>query len=72
MRPYFDTNHLAGPLLLVVTIAWGAMELSQFSQGLEARKAPRPAHLVNIGDCPAHVGEHPLAGTGRAVLCSIG
>ncbi len=38
MKPYFDTNHLAGVLLLVVVLAWGAMELSQFSQGLEARK----------------------------------
>ena len=41
MKPYFDTNHLAGPLLLIVTIAWGAMELSQFSRGLEARKGTR-------------------------------
>jgi protein-S-isoprenylcysteine O-methyltransferase Ste14 len=38
MKPYFDTNHLAGLLLLVVVLAWGAMESSQFSQGLEARK----------------------------------
>ena len=38
MKPYFDTNHIAGPLLLVVALAWGAMELSQFSRGLEARK----------------------------------
>lgn len=38
MKPYFDTNHIAGPLLLIVTMAWGAMEVSQFSQGLEARK----------------------------------
>jgi protein-S-isoprenylcysteine O-methyltransferase Ste14 len=38
MKPYFETNHIAGPLLLVVALAWGAMELSQFSRGLEARK----------------------------------
>ena len=38
MKPDFDTNHLAGVLLLVVVLAWGAMEVSQFSQGLEARK----------------------------------
>ena len=38
MKPYFDTNHIAGPLLLIVTMAWGAMEVSQFSQGLEASK----------------------------------
>ncbi|MGC1756889.1 MAG: isoprenylcysteine carboxylmethyltransferase family protein [Trebonia sp.] len=38
MKPYFDTNHIAGLLLLVVVLAWGAMESSQFSQGLEARK----------------------------------
>jgi protein-S-isoprenylcysteine O-methyltransferase Ste14 len=38
MKPYFDTNHLAGPLLLIVTLAWGAMELSQRSQVLGARK----------------------------------
>ena len=35
MKPYFDTNHIAGPLLLIVTMAWGAMEVSQFSQGGE-------------------------------------
>ena len=38
MKPYFDTNHLAGPLLLIVTMAWGMMELSQRSQVLGARK----------------------------------
>jgi protein-S-isoprenylcysteine O-methyltransferase Ste14 len=38
MKPYFDTNHIAGLLVLVVVLAWGAMEFSQFSQGLEARK----------------------------------
>jgi protein-S-isoprenylcysteine O-methyltransferase Ste14 len=38
MKPYFETNHIAGPLLLIVALAWGAMELSQFSRGLEARK----------------------------------
>jgi protein-S-isoprenylcysteine O-methyltransferase Ste14 len=38
MKPYFDTSHLAGPLLLVVAMAWGAMELSQRSQVLGARK----------------------------------
>jgi protein-S-isoprenylcysteine O-methyltransferase Ste14 len=31
MNPYFDTNHLAGPLLLIVTMGWGAMELSHAS-----------------------------------------
>ena len=38
MKPYFDTNHLAGLLVLVAVLAWGAMESSQFSQGLGARK----------------------------------
>ena len=38
MKPYFDTNHIAGVLVLIVTMAWGAMECSEFSQGLEARK----------------------------------
>jgi protein-S-isoprenylcysteine O-methyltransferase Ste14 len=28
MKPYFDTNHLAGLLLLIVTLGWGSMELS--------------------------------------------
>jgi protein-S-isoprenylcysteine O-methyltransferase Ste14 len=27
MKPYFDTNHLAGLLLLVVTLGWGMMEI---------------------------------------------
>jgi protein-S-isoprenylcysteine O-methyltransferase Ste14 len=38
MKPYFDTNHVAGPLLLIVVMAWGAMELGQRSQGLGGRK----------------------------------
>ena len=28
MKPYFETSHLAGVLLLIVTMGWGAMELS--------------------------------------------
>jgi protein-S-isoprenylcysteine O-methyltransferase Ste14 len=38
MKPYFDTNHLAGLLLLIVVLAWGAMELGEFSWGWRARK----------------------------------
>jgi protein-S-isoprenylcysteine O-methyltransferase Ste14 len=29
MRPTFETSHVAGVLLLVVTMAWGAMELAK-------------------------------------------
>ena len=32
MRPYFDTNHLAGLLLLVVALAWGMMEITHAGQ----------------------------------------
>jgi protein-S-isoprenylcysteine O-methyltransferase Ste14 len=38
MKPYFDTNHLAGLVILIVALGWGAMELAQHSQTLEARK----------------------------------
>lgn len=38
MKPYFDTNHLAGLLILVATLAWGMMELAEFSRGQEARQ----------------------------------
>ena len=38
MKPYFDTNHVAGLLLLIVVLAWGAMELAQYSQGRQGRK----------------------------------
>jgi len=31
MKPYFETSHLLGPLLLVVTMAWGMMELAHAS-----------------------------------------
>ncbi len=31
MKPYFDTSHLAGVLLLIVTTGWGAMELAHAS-----------------------------------------
>ena len=37
MKPYFGT-HAVGLLLLLVVMAWGAMELSQYSQGVDARK----------------------------------
>ncbi len=29
MKPYFETSHLAGLLLLIATMAWGAMELAK-------------------------------------------
>ena len=32
MKPYFDTNHLAGLLLLVVALAWGMMEIAHAGQ----------------------------------------
>ena len=37
MEPYFDTNHLAGLLLLLVALAWGTMELAKYSQGQSGR-----------------------------------
>ena len=40
MKPYFDTNHIAGPLLLIVTMAWGAMEVSRFPRGWKPEKEP--------------------------------
>jgi protein-S-isoprenylcysteine O-methyltransferase Ste14 len=38
MKPYFDTSHVAGLLVLIVIPAWGMMELSQRSQGYQGRK----------------------------------
>lgn len=38
MKPYFEVNHVAGLVLLVVAMAWGMMELAQASQSAEARK----------------------------------
>ena len=32
MKPYFDTNHLAGLLLLVMTLSWGMMEIAKAGQ----------------------------------------
>ena len=31
MNPYFETSHIAGPLLLLATMAWGMMELAHVS-----------------------------------------
>ena len=31
MKPYFETSHLAGPLLLIITMAWAMMELAHAS-----------------------------------------
>ncbi len=36
-KPYFDINHAAGALLLVVVLGWLCIELAQFSRGREAR-----------------------------------
>ena len=38
MKPYFDTNHATGLLILIVMLAWGMMELTEFSQEQERRK----------------------------------
>jgi protein-S-isoprenylcysteine O-methyltransferase Ste14 len=55
MKPYFDTNHLAGLLLLIVVLAWGAMELAQYSQGQQSRKG-----AIRVGPR----GFWPVAGVG--------
>jgi protein-S-isoprenylcysteine O-methyltransferase Ste14 len=36
-KPYFDINHGAGALLLVVVLGWLWIELAQFSRGRQAR-----------------------------------
>ncbi len=38
MKPYFDTNHFAGLLILVLSLAWGTMELAQRSQNYQATR----------------------------------
>ena len=35
MKPYFETNHLAGLLIMVVTMSWGMMELAKASNSRE-------------------------------------
>ncbi len=35
MKPYFETSHLAGLLLLIATMAWGAMELAKQNSARE-------------------------------------
>jgi protein-S-isoprenylcysteine O-methyltransferase Ste14 len=44
MKPYFDTSHFTGALLLVPILAWGTMELSHRAQGNQNR-----AGSVRIG-----------------------
>jgi hypothetical protein len=69
MRPYFETSHPAGLLLLLVTLAWGAMEFGQFSAGLDARKG-----AVKVGELSGRwlsrsrrscAGPLPLGGDAR-------
>ena len=35
MKPYFETSHVAGVLLLIVTMGWGTMELAKASSTRE-------------------------------------
>jgi hypothetical protein len=35
MKPYFDVNHVAFVLLLIVNMGWGAMELATTSNARE-------------------------------------
>jgi protein-S-isoprenylcysteine O-methyltransferase Ste14 len=35
MKPYFEASHVAGVLLLIVTMGWGAMELAKASSTRE-------------------------------------
>ena len=53
MKPYFDTNHLAGLLLLIVVLAWGAMELGEFPRGRRARKGATRIDGAGCGSSPS-------------------
>jgi protein-S-isoprenylcysteine O-methyltransferase Ste14 len=49
MKPYFDTNHAVGLLLLLLTLAWLTMEGAKYSQQLEH---PRPG-AIRVGSVMA-------------------
>jgi hypothetical protein len=80
--PYFDTNHAAGLLFLIIVLAWGAMELAEFSQGLSARQGaagvrrsgPGVGKLGGDGWCDAAAAcsppaAHPCRGDRPADHC---
>ena len=43
MKPYFDASHLAGVLLLIVTMGWGAMELAHAGNTRDGATGPAGA-----------------------------
>ena len=53
MKPYFDTNHLAGLLLLIVVLAWGAMELGEFPGAGEHGREPPGSTEPTGGSSPS-------------------
>jgi hypothetical protein len=56
MKPYFDTSHAAGLLILVALLAWGTLELAQRSQQQERKGATRIGRVTRT-----------ITGTGLAV-----
>ena len=48
MKPYFDTNHIAGLLLLVVVLAWGAMESQPVFPGAGSQEGSHQDRRRNL------------------------
>jgi protein-S-isoprenylcysteine O-methyltransferase Ste14 len=60
MKPYFDTNHLAGVLLLFVSLGWGAMEAAKVSSTREG--------VTKVGGGGARFAVLPVAIAATAML----
>ena len=60
MKPYFETSHVAGVLLLIVTMGWGAMELAKASSTREG--------AARIGGGGGRVAVLPVMAAATAML----
>jgi len=60
MKPYFDTNHLAAVLLLMVTMVWGMMELAKASNARQDG--------IKVGGAGRRIATLPTLATAAAAL----
>ena len=60
MKPYFEASHVAGVLLLIVTMGWGAMELAKASSTREG--------ATSVGGGGRRVAVFPVMAAATAML----
>jgi len=63
MNPYFDTNHLAGALLLVAVLCWGTIEAAHLGNSRQG--------ATEVGGAGRRLAAWPFLTAASAVLYQL-